>query len=124
MPAQRPEEIPGMIAAAFNEGGPTDLVALYEPEAVLVVPSSGEQVHGLEAISARAHAMFNHITGARIDVVAKVQSDGLAMTHADWTLTESGTDGPGAATSGRGTVVSRRQPDGTWLVVFDNPLSA
>src|SRR5687767_4557906 len=112
MPAQRPEDIPGMIAAAFNEGGPDDLVALYEPDAVLVVPSSGEQVHGLDAITARAHAMFDHITAARIDVVAKVQSDGLAMTHADWSLTEAAADGPGSETSGRGTVVSRRQPDG------------
>ena len=25
--------------------------------------------------------------------------------------------------SGRGTIVSRRQPDGSWLIVLDNPVS-
>jgi uncharacterized protein (TIGR02246 family) len=124
VPAHRPEDIPRMIAAAFNDGGPADLVALYEPDAVLVAPGTGERIVGRAAITARAHAMFDHITGARIDVVGKVQSDGLAMTHADWALTETAADGGVSETTGRGTVVSRRQPDGTWLVVFDNPLSA
>jgi uncharacterized protein (TIGR02246 family) len=113
-----------MIAAAFNEGGPADLVALYEPDAVLVLPNDGQHVSGLEAIRTRVHAMFDHITSVRIDVVAEMQSGDLAMTHADWIVSETDARGTVSEMTGRGTVVSRRQPDGTWLVVFDNPLSA
>ena len=58
----------------------------------------------------------------RIEVVDKIQSDGLALTQGQWTLT--GSDGDELVEmSGRGTMVSRQQPDGSWRIVLDNPLS-
>ena len=51
---------------------------------------------------------------AEIEVVGKLESDGLALTHARWRVGEM---------SGYGTIVSRRQPDGSWLIALDNPLS-
>jgi ketosteroid isomerase-like protein len=57
----------------------------------------------------------------RIEVVDKIQTDELALTHGRWTLT--GSDGGELIEmSGRGTMVSRRQPDGSWRIVLDNPL--
>ncbi len=41
---------------------------------------------------------------------------GLAVLHAGWTLS-----GSGATARGVSTEVVRRQPDGTWLFLIDEP---
>ena len=55
----------------------------------------------------------------RSDVVEKLETDGLALTLGRWTAVSD--DGSGEL-AGRGTIVSRRQPDGSWRVVLDNPM--
>lgn len=119
-----PDEIPGLVAAAFNGGSPAALLGLYEPGAVLTLPPDGQQVTGLDAIRQAVEPMFERVTSAKIDLVAVLQTGDLAMTHAEWTLTGTDEDGAPVEMSGLGTVVSRRQPDGTWRVVFDDPMSA
>jgi ketosteroid isomerase-like protein len=56
-------------------------------------------------------------------VEKKVESDGLALTHAHLTLVSIDGDGNPVEFGGRATLVSRRQPDGTWRIVLDDPLS-
>jgi ketosteroid isomerase-like protein len=58
-----------------------------------------------------------------IEVVKKVEGDGLALTHARWALAGTEADGSHVELSGRGTIVSRRQPDGGWRIVLENPLT-
>jgi ketosteroid isomerase-like protein len=55
-------------------------------------------------------------------VVDKLEADGLALTHARWSLVGSD-GGERVELAGRGTIVSRRQPDGSWRIVLDHPLS-
>jgi ketosteroid isomerase-like protein len=57
------------------------------------------------------------------EVVRRVQADGLALTHARWRLVHLDDAGRPQETTGRGTVVSRLQPNGTWRIVLDNPLT-
>ena len=52
----------------------------------------------------------------------KLQTDGLALTHARVHVTAT-TAGERLEISGRGTIVSRRQPDGSWRIVLHNPMS-
>lgn len=42
---------------------------------------------------------------------------------AAWELAARATDGSLLHMSGRGTMVSRRRPDGTWGIVLDDPQS-
>lgn len=118
-----PEEIPGLVAAAFNRGSADALLALYEPGAVLAVPPDGKQVSGLDAIRQAVEPLFARVRSAKIDLVDALQTGDLAMTQAEWVLTGTDEDGAEVKMSGRGTVVSRLQPDGTWRVVFDDPVS-
>jgi ketosteroid isomerase-like protein len=46
----------------------------------------------------------------------------MALTHARWTVTGSDGGRP-IEMSGRGTIVSRRQPDGSWRIVLENSMS-
>jgi ketosteroid isomerase-like protein len=80
------------------------------------VPTGNGQVTGRQAILAAMEPVF------AIEVVGKLESDGLALTHGRWRLVGS-TEGERAELSGRGTIVSRMQTDGSWRIVFGNPLS-
>jgi ketosteroid isomerase-like protein len=45
----------------------------------------------------------------------------LALTTSKWVLEGIGADGKPARMEGQSAEVARRQPDGTWLFVIDNP---
>jgi uncharacterized protein (TIGR02246 family) len=122
MSARTPEETHALIAAAFNAGDVDALVEIYEEDAMLIVPPDGQRVTGRDAIRAAVQPTFALRPSASIDVVQKLQTDGLALTQARWSLVGSD-DGERVEMSGRGAIVSRRQPDGSWRIVLDNPLS-
>lgn len=124
MPAQRPEDIPGLIAAAFNANDPQAMLDLYEPDGILVGPPDGTQAVGLKAVAEALEPMFAAITAADITMTSALRSGDIAMTHAAWRLVGKDEAGAPIDLSGKGTVVSRRQPDGTWRIVFDDPVGA
>jgi ketosteroid isomerase-like protein len=117
------EDAGDQLAAGVDPGLLEERVLqLNEEGAAHVVPPDGQQVHGRAALRAALAPVFALRPAAHIEVVAKLEADGLALTHARWTL--AGTDGGRhLGMSGRGTIVSRRQPDGSWCVVLDNPMS-
>ena len=119
MSARSPEEIHTLIAAALNAGDVDAFADLHEEETMIVVPPDGRRISGKDAIPAAMQPMLALHPTIRIEVVEKLEADGLALTHGRWSLV--GADG--VEISGRGTMVSRRQPDGSWRIVFDNPLS-
>ena len=122
MYAGSPEEIHASLAAAFNARDLDAYVHLYEQDATMIVPPEGERVSGREAIRAAVEATFTLEPTLRIEVVEKLQVDGLALTHARWSLVGTGAD-ERVEMSGRGTLVSRRQPDGGWGIVLENTMS-
>ncbi|HKV94090.1 MAG TPA: nuclear transport factor 2 family protein [Candidatus Angelobacter sp.] len=118
MTGNDPAHIHTLFQEAFNAGDVDSLVALYEPNAVLVV--KGQPVTGLPAI----RAAYQSILARRSRMSLKTRSvvmfdDTLAVLHGDWTVeaaaVESGTR------SGLSTEVVRRQSDGSWRFVIDNP---
>jgi ketosteroid isomerase-like protein len=46
------------------------------------------------------------------------------MLRAAWSATAPGPDGKPVTVTGNNVEVVRRQPDGTWLFVIDNPRGA
>jgi uncharacterized protein (TIGR02246 family) len=122
MPARSPEEIHALIEAAINAGDLAAFVDLHEEHATTVVPPDGRRVTGRAEIRDALAPLFAARPQVRIDFVEKLESDGLALTHARVHL--AGTrDRERLDLHGRGTVVSRRQDDGRWLIVLDNPMS-
>jgi uncharacterized protein (TIGR02246 family) len=122
MPAATPEEIHALIAAAFGAGDLEAFLDLHEDGAVSVVPPDGQRVTGHDEIRAALAPIFALRPQARIEVLDKLQTDGLALTQARvHVLATDG--GERLEISGRGTIVSRRQPDGSWRIVLDNPMS-
>ncbi len=115
MPAREPSDIHVLFLDAFNRGDVEALVALYEPGAVLVTRDGA--VVGHQAISEAYRSMLAGGARMELETRAAIEScEGLAVLHASWTYHRGGT-----ATPGLSTEVVRRQPDGTWLFVIDEP---
>ena len=122
MPPHSPEEIHALIAAAYNAGDLDAFLELHEEDAAAIVPPDGRRVSGRDAIRGAVQPIFALRPHARIEVVGKLQADGLALTHARLNVV-AGDGSERLEVTGRGTIVSRQQPDGTWRIVLDNPMT-
>jgi uncharacterized protein (TIGR02246 family) len=123
MTANSPEGVHAALEDAFNRGDLDAFVATFEQDATAVAPLDGTIVRGRDEIRSATAPIFALAPRARIEVVGKVQGDGLALTHARWVLHGVDAEGTPVEQTGRGTIVSRRQPDGSWLIVLENPRS-
>jgi len=125
MPANKPEECDILIEKALNGRDLEAAVALYEPNASFVL-ASGEVITGRDAIreALKGFLAFEEIRFTR-GISATQSGDGsLAMLRAAWTATAPGPDGKPVTVTGKNVEVVRRQSDGTWLFVIDNPRGA
>lgn len=123
MAARAPEELHALVEAAFNARDVDRLVDLYDEDATLIVPPAGARATGKQAIREALEAPLALQPQARIEVLDKLETDGLALTHARWTLAGTSKDAEPVEMTGGGTVVSRSKPDGTWKIVLDDPMS-
>jgi ketosteroid isomerase-like protein len=106
--ALEPEDLDRFFVERASAGDVEGVVALYEPDAVLAFPP-GELANGTDAIRAvyaRLLASPPQFGGGTIRPA--IRAGNLALTI---------TNRPGNATA----EVARRQPDGTWRWLIDQP---
>jgi ketosteroid isomerase-like protein len=121
MHATRPEQCGRIFADLLRQARLDDLVAMYEPAATVAM-RDGEPITGRESIRNWLREVLR--AGAidlALDVVKIVESGELAVTHTDWRSTIRAQDGAVVESSGRALEVVRRQHDGRWLYVIDEP---
>ena len=124
MPARKPEECDTLLVEAINRGDLEAALALYEPNASFV-QDSGEVITGLGAIRGVMQSFLALKPKFTLTVKAVQSGDGgLALLRAKWSLAGTGPDGKPVTMSGNSTEVVRRQSDGTWRFVIDNPRGA
>ena len=120
MPAYNPAEIHTLFQRAFNLGDVEALLALYEPDAVLVV--DGKEVMGRESMRKALETFVARHGRMTLETRAVVESrQGLALLYGGWAIEPPTKRAADIATRGLSTEVVRQQPDGTWLFVIDNP---
>ena len=95
------------------------LLALYEPEASFN-PEPGEEVHGKEAIRQALEGFLAMKPNITLDTKTLAQTAEVALCTAKWHLTGTGPDGP-VELDGQSVEVARKQSDGSWLFIIDNP---
>jgi uncharacterized protein (TIGR02246 family) len=103
------------VEAGVNDQDLEGLMALYAPDAALV-QLDGTTVTGTDAIR-EAYAGFVELKG-HMTVRSRyaIEAGDLAVLSNEWTYTV-GDQSMSAITA----EVARRQPDGGWLYVIDNP---
>ena len=120
MPAHSPEELDQNFEKALNAGDLEGLVALYEPQAVFV-SEPGQTVSGTEAIREVLSAFVSMNPTITVAVQTLGQMDDIALTAAKWEMSGTGPDGQPIQMRGDSKEVCRRQADGTWLFIIDDP---
>jgi len=120
MPARKPEELDRLFATAMNAGDLDALVALYEPEAI-IVPTPGQTAAGTAAIREALSAFVAMKPAVTLTARTLAQAGDIALISARWELAGTGPDGAPVRMAGQSAEVARRQPDGSWLFVIDNP---
>ena len=118
--ALAPEEVDHRLADAFNARDLEAIVALYEPGATFIV-QPGQSVTGQSAIRAAVQGLLALKPDLRLEVTRVLQAGDVVLLSSKWTLSGTGPDGKPVLMSGNGVEVVRRQPDGTWRYVIDNP---
>ena len=122
MPAQKPEECDLLLLKALEQGDLDAAVALYEPTATFVV-SADQVVTGHAGIREVMQSFIAAKATFTIDAVTAVPSaDGsVAVTRVKGSSTSPGPDGKPVTTPIHSVEVVRKQPDGTWLFIIDDP---
>jgi uncharacterized protein (TIGR02246 family) len=120
MPAQKPEECDLLIAEYINAGNLDAAVDLYEPGATFLA-GPGKTITGQAAIREALEGMLAGKPRLTMKVPIVLQNGDLALLVSDYTAVMTGADGKPATIAARGTEVVRRQADGTWRFVIDNP---
>ena len=120
MSSGTPEEILKSIVDGINTGNLDALMTLYEPEAGFAA-QPGSLSHGLSGVR-EGLAGFIAMKG-KLDLKVKriLEASDLALVITDWSFTGSGPGGDPVNLASKSADVLRRQADGSWLFVIDNP---
>lgn len=123
MTAVKPEDCHRLIAEAITAHDLEAVLSLYEPDAKLVPEPGAEPVSG-DALK-KAHQGFIALKPTMtVKTESVIETDDIALLKSSWTVIGSAPDGSAVEMSHRGTEVVRRQPDGSWRYIIDNPFGA
>jgi uncharacterized protein (TIGR02246 family) len=122
MPAHKPEDCDQLLFKTIETGDLDAALDLYEPDAVFVV-APGKIATGHAAIREVLKGMLAAGGVGKIEGVTSVSSsDGsVAFTRTKGSATHSGPDGEPITMHFHSVEVVRKQPDGTWRIVIDDP---
>ncbi len=115
-----PERVLATIVDGINSGDLDALLGLYERDAAFAA-QPGTLAHGATGIR-ESLAGFIALKGELdLRVTRVLEVDDLALVVGTWTFEGTGPDGEPVRLSADNADVLRRQADGTWRFVIDNP---
>lgn len=121
MTAGNPEDVFELLKTALNAGDIDAAMSLYEPSATFV-GVDGEAVTGPDTLREAFAGMVATKPTIRGKAVRTFQVNELCLVFVEWDASGTGPDGNPLEMGGLSTDVLRRQPDGSWLSVIDNPM--
>jgi ketosteroid isomerase-like protein len=116
-----PEGVVASLVQRFNSGEVSAMMALYEPEAVMVA-KDGRPITDRAEIAAELERDLR--LGLPLEAKARhvfVAGD-IAQIVLDWSIDGTGPDGEHVHVGGSASDVARRGADGLWRYVIDNAL--
>jgi ketosteroid isomerase-like protein len=120
MSTATPEQVLESIVTGINSGNLDSLLPLYESEAAFA-SEPGSLAHGEPGISEALTGFISMKGRLDLDVTRVLEVDDLALVTGVWTFDGTGPDGEPVRLAARNADVLRRQSDGTWRFVIDNP---
>jgi ketosteroid isomerase-like protein len=120
VPTATPEQVLATIVTGINSGDLDSLMPLYESEAAFA-PQPGSLAHGPAGIGEALGGFISMNGKLDLEVTRVLEVDDLALVVGVWSFDGTGPDGEPVHLEARNADVLRRQADGTWRFVIDNP---
>jgi len=120
MPINNPEEAVQALFRAINDQDIETLLGLYEPGAIMVA-QPGHVASGTAALREALNGYLALKPTLTLEKNELITGSDLALSLAKWMLKGTGPDGASLQMEGTATDILRKQADGSWLFVIDNP---
>ena len=115
-----PEQVLEAVVEGINTGDFEMLMALYEPGAAFAT-EPGSLAPGLGGIREALGGFVGMKGRLELQVKRVLAVSDLALVVGEWSFTGTGPDGERVTLAARNADVLRRQADGSWRFVIDNP---
>lgn len=120
MSQETPEQVLASIVSGINSGDLDSLMRLYESQAAFA-SQPGTLNHGLPGVRESLSGFISMKGTLDLKVTRVLEASDLALVIGRWTFTGTGPDGAPVNLAGHNADVLRRQRDGSWRFVIDNP---
>jgi uncharacterized protein (TIGR02246 family) len=115
-----PEQVLDSIVTGINSGNLDSLMPLYETDAAFAT-EPGSLSPGAPGIRAALTGFIAMQGKLDLEVTRVLEVDDLALVIGVWSFDGTGPDGEPVRLEAKNADVLRRQPDGSWRFVIDNP---
>ena len=120
MPNATPEQVLETIVTGINSGDLESLMPLYENEAAFAM-QPGSLAHGPAGVREALTGFISLQGELDLEVTRVLEVDDLALVTGVWKFNGTAPDGAPVQLEASNADVLRRQGDGTWRFVIDNP---
>jgi uncharacterized protein (TIGR02246 family) len=115
-----PEQVLESIVTGINTGDLDSLMPLYESEAAFAT-QPGSLAPGAPGVREALTGFISMNGKLDLDVTRVLEVDDLALVIGVWSFNGTAPDGEPVRLAASNADVLRRQTDGTWRFVIDNP---
>jgi ketosteroid isomerase-like protein len=120
MSTTTPVQVLESIVTGINSGDLDSLMPLYESEAAFAT-EPGNLAPGAPGVRDALTGFISMNGKLDLEVTRVLEVDDLALVIGVWSFDGTGQDGHPVRLEARNADVLRRQADGTWRFVIDNP---
>ena len=120
MSTATPVQVLESIVTGINSGDLDSLLPLYENDAAFAT-EPGNLAPGAPGIRDALNGFISMNGTLDLKVTRVLEVDDLALVVGTWTFEGTGPDGEPVQLAANNADVLRRQADGTWRFVIDNP---
>jgi ketosteroid isomerase-like protein len=120
MSTATPEQVLESIVSGINSGNLESLMPLYEGDAAFAT-EPGSLAHGPAGVREALTGFISMEGELDLKVTRVLEVDDLALVMGTWSFDGTGPHGEPVRLESRNADVLRRQDDGTWRFVIDNP---
>jgi uncharacterized protein (TIGR02246 family) len=117
---ETPEQVLAAIVEGINSGNLEMLLELYEPTAAFA-QQPGRLAHGLAGVCESLDGFIAMQGKLDLEVTRVLEVDDLALVVGEWSFSGTAPDGEAVTLAAKNADVLRRQADGSWRFVIDNP---
>jgi uncharacterized protein (TIGR02246 family) len=115
-----PVQVLESIVTGINAGDLDSLMPLYERDAAFAT-QPGDLAPGAPGVREALNGFISMNGTLDLEVTRVLEVDDLALVIGVWSFDGTGPDGEPVRLEARNADVLRRQSDGTWRFVIDNP---